>query len=89
MVYASLACISVALMSPIESFADIKGERSDPIYRSCWTVYWNSSESYLDEHQLIYSITLSSHVTCNAAFFRRFGSLCSINKLTLKHEQFN
>ena len=27
MVYASLACISVAMMSPIESFANIKGER--------------------------------------------------------------
>ena len=27
MVYASLACISVAMMSPIESFAKIKGER--------------------------------------------------------------
>ena len=27
MVYALLACISVAMMSPIESFADIKGER--------------------------------------------------------------
>ena len=27
MVYASLACISVAMMSPIESFGSIKGER--------------------------------------------------------------
>ena len=27
MVYASLACISVAMMSPTESFANIKGER--------------------------------------------------------------
>ena len=31
MVYVSLACISVAIMSPIESFADIKESVSDPI----------------------------------------------------------